>query len=118
MNESIYGAWKDALPQVLHSLVSQIEDFSEKRKEETGEAAYEHLIYRIKSEESMRDKCRRKNLPETPSSALYDIHDAIGIRIVCCFLNDIYENIDFIRSLPGCTIVKGKDYIKNAKPNG
>ena len=31
MNESIYGAWKDALPQVLHSLVSQIEDFSEKR---------------------------------------------------------------------------------------
>ena len=118
MNESIYGAWKDALPQVLHSLVSQIEDFSEKRKEETGEAAYEHLIYRIKSEESMRDKCRRKNLPETPSSALYDIHDAIGIRIVCCFLNDIYENIDFIRSLPGCTILKGKDYIKNAKPNG
>ena len=48
MNESIYGAWKDALPQVLHSIVSQIEDFSQKRKEETGEAAYEHLIYRIK----------------------------------------------------------------------
>lgn len=118
MNESIYGAWKDALPQVLHSLVSQIEDFSEKRKEETGEAAYEHLIYRIKSEDSMREKCRRKGLPENASSALYDIHDAIGIRIVCCFLNDIYENMDFIRSIPGCTIVKEKDYIKSAKPNG
>ena len=118
MNESIYGAWKDALPQVLHSLVSQIEDFSEKRKEETGEAAYEHLIYRIKSEESMRDKCRRKNLPETPSSALYDIHDAIGIRIVCCFLNDIYDNIKFIESIPGAKVIVGKDYIKSAKPNG
>lgn len=32
MNESIYGAWKDALPQVLHSLVSQIEDFSENER--------------------------------------------------------------------------------------
>lgn len=118
MNESIYGAWKDTLPKVLHFIVSKIEDFSEKRKEETGEAAYEHLIYRIKSEDSMREKCRRKGLPESAASALYDIHDAIGIRIVCCFLNDIYENIDFIRSIPGCTIVKGKDYIKNAKPNG
>lgn len=59
-----------------------------------------------------------ENLPETPSSALYDIHDAIGIRIVCCFLNDIYENMNFIRSIPGCTIVKEKDYIKSAKPNG
>ncbi|MGN0954309.1 GTP pyrophosphokinase [Dialister sp.] len=118
MPASIYGAWKDALPQVLQHIVSQIEEFSRKHKEETGEAAYEHLIYRIKSEESMRDKCIRKGLPESPVSALYDIHDAIGIRIVCCFLNDIYENIDFIRSMPGCTIVKGKDYIRNAKPNG
>lgn len=118
MPASIYGAWKDALPQVLQHIVSQIEEFSRKHKEETDEAAYEHLIYRIKSEESMRDKCIRKGLPESPISALYDIHDAIGIRIVCCFLNDIYENIDFIRSMPGCTIVKGKDYIRNAKPNG
>ena len=118
MNESIYGAWKDALPQVLHSLVSQIEDFSEKRKEETGEAAYEHLIYRIKSEGSMREKCDRKGLPQTAYSALHDIRDAIGIRIVCCFLDDIYRAIDFLKSLDGVRVVEEKDYIRHVKPNG
>lgn len=118
MPESIYGIHKDVLPKVLDRLISSIKAFSDGHKEKTGEAAYEHLIYRIKSEDSMREKCRRKGLPETAHSALVDIHDAIGIRIVCCFLNDIYENIDFIRSIPGVEVVKGKDYIRNAKPNG
>lgn len=118
MNESIYGAWKEVLPKIMESLVSRIQEFNRSHQEEYGEGAYEHLIYRIKSEDSMVEKCHRKDLPPTPVSALYDIHDAIGLRIVCCFLNDIYDNIRFISSLPGVTVVKGKDYIKNAKPNG
>ena len=89
MAESIYGKHKEVLPAVLKHLVSQIENYNETKKKETGEPAYEHLIYRIKSEDSMREKCQRKGLPPVPKSALYDIHDAIGIRIVCCFLNDI-----------------------------
>ena len=118
MPESIYGAHKDTLPKVLDGLVSKIKAFSDDYKEKTGEAAYEHLIYRVKSEESMREKCRRKGLPETARSALVDIHDAIGIRIVCCFLNDVYDNIEFISSLPDVEIVNRKDYIRNSKPSG
>lgn len=118
MAESIYGKHKEVLPAVLKHLVSQIENYNETKKKETGEPAYEHLIYRIKSEDSMREKCQRKGLPPVPKSALYDIHDAIGIRIVCCFLNDIYDNIKFIESIPGAKVIVGKDYIKSAKPNG
>lgn len=118
MAESIYGKHKEVLPAVLKHLVSQIENYNETKKKETGEPAYEHLIYRIKSEDSMREKCQRKGLPPVPKSALYDIHDAIGIRIVCCFLNDIYDNIKFIESIPGAKVIVGRDYIKSAKPNG
>lgn len=118
MAESIYGKHKEVLSAVLKHLVSQIENYNETKKKETGEPAYEHLIYRIKSEDSMREKCQRKGLPPVPKSALYDIHDAIGIRIVCCFLNDIYDNIKFIESIPGAKVIVGKDYIKSAKPNG
>lgn len=118
MAESIYGKHKEVLPAVLKHLVSQIENYNETKRKETGEPAYEHLIYRIKSEDSMREKCQRKGLPPVPKSALYDIHDAIGIRIVCCFLNDIYDNIKFIESIPGAKVIVGKDYIKSAKPNG
>ena len=35
---------------------------NETKRKETGEPAYEHLIYRIKSEDSMREKCQRKSM--------------------------------------------------------
>lgn len=118
MTSSIYGNMKDILPQVMEDFVSHIKKHSALHQEETGEASYEHIIYRVKSEDSMREKCQRKGISETPESALITIHDSIGIRIVCCFLDDIYDNIHFIESIPGVTVVKAKDYIKNAKPNG
>lgn len=46
------------------------------------------------------------------------LKDAIGVRIVCLFIDDVYECVQRLRSFPGCTVVKEKDYIQNAKPNG
>jgi len=86
--------------------------------QKSGEKAYEHLIYRVKDKDSMLEKCTRKNLPQTTYSALHDIQDAIGIRIICRFIDDIYKNIDYLKSLPNLKIIKEKDYIKNVKPNG
>lgn len=115
---SIYGPYELILQEVLDTLIGQIQQYNEDEKERHGEAAYEHLIYRIKGQESMREKCSRKGLPQTAQSALRDIHDAIGIRIVCRFIDDIYMNRNRIAALPGCRIVKEKDYIKQAKENG
>ena len=92
---SIYGAYEPALEAVMKDLIGRIRAYSSDTKKKTGEAAYEHLIYRLKGEASMREKCDRKGLPQTAQSALHDIYDAIGIRIVCCFLDDIYRAIDF-----------------------
>lgn len=116
--DSIYGSYRPALEATLNNLIDRIRAYSDDMKKKTGEAAYEHLIYRIKSESSMREKCDRKGLPQTAYSALHDIRDAIGIRIVCCFLDDIYKAIDFIKSLDGVRLVEEKDYIRHVKPNG
>lgn len=115
---TVYGTFKPVLQQVLDDLTAAIETYNAQEKEKSGEAAYEHLIYRIKGEASMAEKCRRKGLPPTAVSALHEIRDAIGIRIVCRFMEDIYMNIGYLRALEGCTIVAEKDYIKNVKPNG
>ena len=52
-----------------------------------------------------------KNLPETSQSALKEIRDSIGIRIVCGFVDDIYKTIDVIKAIPGVSIYNEKDYI-------
>ena len=66
----------------------------------------------------MAEKCQRKNLPLSSESALKQIRDAIGIRIITGFVDDIYQIIDFIRQMPGIHIFKEKDYINQVKPNG
>lgn len=46
------------------------------------------------------------------------MRDAVGFRIVCRFVSDIYDNIEHIKALPGITVVEEKDYIRQVKPNG
>ena len=66
----------------------------------------------------MREKCRRKGLPETPESALQAVRDAIGLRVVCPFLDDVYAIRDHLLAAAGLELVEEKDYIRHVKPNG
>lgn len=118
METDIYGIYRTRLEQVMETLVRDIRAYSDQEKERIGSTIYEHLLYRIKTDSSMRGKCDRKGLPQTERSALYDIHDAIGLRIVCRFIDDIYTNIDCIRHLPQVEVIEEKDYVRHAKPNG
>ena len=115
---SIYGEYAQYLPKILQEITDPIIAANIISKKETGFKLYEHFISRIKESDSMREKCRRKNLPETSQSALKEIRDSIGIRIVCGFVDDIYKTIDVIKDIPGVSIYNEKDYILNAKPNG
>lgn len=115
---SIYGHCRDSLVSVMNRLVSQIEAYSKTYEETNGERLYEHLRYRVKSEESMLEKLWRRGLEPTPMNALRTLTDAIGLRIVCLFIDDVYENAARIRALPGVRVVQEKDYIQDAKPNG
>ncbi|MBR7071799.1 MAG: GTP pyrophosphokinase family protein [Clostridia bacterium] len=115
---SIYGKYYNAMTGIMNDLAKTIEANSRKHEEETGEKLFEHLCCRIKSPESMLEKLEKKGLEATTYHALRSVTDAIGLRIVCLFIDDIYENIALIKSIPGCTVVREKDYIQNAKPNG
>ena len=116
--QDIYGKYGVYLPKILEDLSQRIQEANDRVKKETGQKLFEHFNARIKQAASMEEKCQRKNLPRVPESALKEIRDAIGIRIVCGFIEDIYQTIEVIRQLEGCEIVLEKDYIRAAKPNG
>lgn len=115
---NIYGKYKEALEAVMAHTARQIEEYGAAEQETTGEMLYEHLRYRLKSEESMVAKLQGRSLPLTAESALRGVRDAVGFRIVCRFVSDIYDNIEHIKALPGITVVEEKDYIRQVKPNG
>ncbi|QGZ27380.1 GTP pyrophosphokinase family protein [Streptococcus ruminicola] len=118
MTESIYGKYADYLPLILEDFSQRIQERNDLVKKETGYKLFEHLISRVKTQESMVEKCQRKGFEVSTESALRQIRDSIGLRIVCGFVDDIYRLVDVIHSFEDCRIVVEKDYIKNAKPNG
>lgn len=117
-NDSIYGKYAPLLPKIMKDLTDRIEAFNLEEKEKTGFSVYEHLISRVKSEESMREKCVRKGQPQTTKTALAVLTDSIGVRVVTGFVDDIFRIADFLRNLDGWSVVTEKNYVTHAKPNG
>ncbi|MDO4903112.1 MAG: GTP pyrophosphokinase family protein [Limosilactobacillus sp.] len=115
---SIYGPYEGSLNAILQDLKRRIEELNQRQVEMKQPKLYEHLIGRVKASDSMVEKCRRKNYPVTAQSALRKCRDSIGLRIVCNFISDINRCLDQLNQADWCTIVKEKDYITNAKPNG
>lgn len=118
MGNSIYGNHINRMEEIVKNMQDRIAGLREKILNEQGMDPIEHYLARIKSDESMREKCRRNGLPETEESALKEIKDAIGIRIVCAFLDDVYIMRDYIIQMPDISVIQEKDYIRKAKPNG
>ena len=115
---SIYGECLPRLEEIKNNIRDSIMQLRMQIKEQTGMDPVEHCLARIKSEESMREKCRRKGLPENSESALQKIHDAIGLRIVCAFVSDVYMIRDYLAKQKLFKVIEEKDYIRYAKPNG
>jgi ppGpp synthetase/RelA/SpoT-type nucleotidyltranferase len=116
--DSIYGEHAEAMTAVLISMLDRIETIRTDMRSRYPTDPVDHCLARIKSDKSMREKCRRRGLPETTESALYEIRDAIGVRIVCGFLKDVYRIRDYLVRFEDYELVTEKDYIRHAKSNG
>ena len=78
----------------------------------------EHMKSRLKTEKSIIDKLNKKGYEITTKNMISHVHDIIGIRIVCSFLDDVYDIVDIIKSSKQFKIKEEKDYIKNPKSTG
>jgi putative GTP pyrophosphokinase len=47
-----------------------------------------------------------------------DLQDIAGLRIMCQFVEDIYQVVDLLRKRTDMTILEERDYITNAKSSG
>ena len=78
----------------------------------------EYITSRVKSEDSTKEKLKRKKLPINLEIAITKIYDVAGIRIICAYIDDVYTVVKMLKKFKDLKILKEKDYIKNPKPNG
>ena len=73
----------------------------------------ESIESRVKKPASIIEKLRRKNYPVSVESIFENLHDVAGVRVICSFIEDIYDVADMFLKQDDITLVEIKDYIKN-----
>ncbi len=64
------------------------------------------------------EKLKRQGDPVTLESIQENLNDVAGIRVICSFIDDIYDVANMLVSQDDVTLITIKDYIQNPKPNG
>ena len=77
-----------------------------------------HIEDRLKSPQSMFKKMQRLNLPFTVESVKENLLDIAGVRVICNYIEDIYQVADLLTAQDDVVLIKRKDYIANPKANG
>ena len=95
----------------LKNLITQFETNENKKK-----IAY--CSSRIKSPESMKQKLLKKGEEPNAENAVSKVNDAVGIRVITSFVDDIYKVADLIEKQQDIHILKIKDYVQQPKKSG
>lgn len=73
---------------------------------------------RLKHTNSIFGKLEKNNLFFSLKNIEMYVNDVAGIRVVCSYIDDIYEIANSLLAQDDITLVKRKDYIVYPKPNG
>lgn len=76
------------------------------------------IISRRKKASSIMEKLQRQNNEISLESIEKNLNDVAGIRVICSFVDDIYQVAKMLVQQDDITLIEVKDYIKNPKPNG
>ena len=78
----------------------------------------EMIKSRVKKPESIIEKLTRRGLSLDIDSMMTNLNDIAGVRVICSFVDDIYDIATMLINQDDVKIIEIKDYIKNPKPNG
>ena len=77
-----------------------------------------HIESRLKSTQSIIKKLIRKNYDITIDSAKKNLNDIAGVRVVCCYIDDVYSVADMLLRQTDIRLVHKQDYIETPNYNG
>ena len=73
---------------------------------------------RVKKPGSIIEKLQRRGYPITIQSVYDNLYDVAGIRVICSFVDDIYQVAEMLARQDDVTVLTVKDYIRCPKDNG
>ena len=110
----IHRIYKAAIKEVS----TKLEILNDEFKESYDHNPIRHMENRLKSPQSIMLKLKRNGFEVSVQSACENLNDIAGIRVVCCYIDDIYQIAELLLKQKDLTLIKRKDYIAYPKENG
>ena len=73
---------------------------------------------RIKKRKRLEEKLVKKKKEPSVDNAKDYIQDIAGVRVICYFVDDIYNLVDILKRQSDLVMIRECDYIASPKPNG
>ncbi|MGX5377306.1 GTP pyrophosphokinase [Ligilactobacillus sp. LYQ135] len=111
--------WEEFLApykQVVSELKLKLNTLKSQLSYGNNHGPIEFVTGRVKTKESILEKMHRRHI--APENLGVDMEDIAAVRIMCEFVDDIYEIVGLLRKRHDMQIIEERDYIAHKKPSG
>ncbi|MCR4882958.1 MAG: GTP pyrophosphokinase family protein [Clostridiales bacterium] len=77
-----------------------------------------HMENRMKTLQSITEKLHRKKMEVSMASAVENLYDIAGVRVVCSYIQDVFEVAKLLSEQDDISVIRVNDYIHHPKVNG
>ena len=102
----------------IKEITTKLEILSKEFTVKRNRCPIEFISSRVKSPESIIGKLERKDLKISVKNISKYLDDIAGVRVICSFIDDIFDIADMLTQQDDIVLLECKNYIKNPKPNG
>lgn len=102
----------------MRTVMARLENLRQETELSDNRTPFDSIEWRIKTFDSVVEKCNRKGYELTMESIKKNITDIAGVRVVTPFRDDIYTVEKAIIRQPSMTVMERRDYIEQPKHNG
>lgn len=102
----------------IREVTTKLEILNDELSLKSKHSPIEDIRSRVKSPQSIAEKLQKKGLELTTSNIVLNLDDVAGIRVICSFVDDIFDIAKMLASQDDVTLIESKNYIKFPKDNG
>lgn len=102
--------------QAVTEMKVKLKGIRKQFRETNKHTPIEFVTGRVKPADSIKIKSKLRGIPEDKLEE--EMQDIAGLRIMCQFVDDIYEVVNLIKGRKDMRVVQERDYIANKKESG
>ena len=118
MTNEEYHAFIQPYADAKEVLLARLNVLKHNLYSESSGQPIHNIQSRMKAKASIEGKLRKKEKEATIMNAKDYLQDIAGVRVICYFVDDIYNLADALKRQSDLIVIRERDYIASPKPNG